>query len=87
MAKLVKQNMNALKRERQDKKKKAMNKFYEHTMKTYIRKAREAKTAGTGIDTAFLTAQKWIAKNVKKHVIHKNRGARLTSRLHATVYN
>lgn len=87
MTKPVKQNMNALKRERQDIKKKARNKFHLHTMKTYIRKAKEAKTAGADLDTVFQSAQKWIAKNVKKHIIHKNRGARLTSRLHNTLYS
>lgn len=85
MTKPVKQNMNALKRERQDKKKKARNKFHLHTMKTYIKKAKEARVEGSNADDAFILAQKWIAKNVQKGIIHKNRGSRLTSRLDATL--
>lgn len=73
----VKCNMSALKRERQDKVRKASNHFRWHTMQTYIKRARAAKTL-----EAFMIAQKHIAVNVKFNVIHANAGARLTSRLH-----
>jgi len=77
MKKPVKQNMSALKRERQDLIRRKANHFRWHTMQTYIKRARVAKT-----EEAFTLAQKHIAVNVKHNVIHPNAGARLTSRLH-----
>ncbi len=82
MKKPVKQNMSALKRERQDIKRKAANHFRWHTMQTYIKRARNSKTP-----EAFMLAQKHIAVNVKLNVIHANAGSRLTARLHKMISN
>lgn len=72
----VKINKSAVRREKQDARKKATNHWRLHTMKTYIKRAR-----AKGSVDAFKIAQTHIARCVKHRVIHANAGARLTSRL------
>ena len=74
---LLNQRFNLIK---QDKKKNAMNHFRRHTMKTYIKRAKAAKT-----EDAYITAQKHIDFCSKHNVIHANAAARLKSRLHKCI--
>ncbi len=73
----VKLNQNALKRQRSDKKKQALNKLKMHTMKTFIKKAKASKT-----DKAIQIAQQYIDMNVKVGLVHKNKASRLKSAIH-----
>lgn len=77
--KKIKVNKSALRRQKQDKEKKARNHFRLKTMKTFIKRAREAKTI-----ESFQTAQKFIDLMIKSGM-HPNRGARLKHRLYQHV--
>ena len=62
------------------------NRAIKSTVKTAVRKAKEAALAGSK-DTALLVSQahKQIDKAVSKGVFHKNNGARKSSRLDAFI--
>lgn len=76
----VKLNLNALKRQRSDKKKQAANKLRMHTMKTFIKKAKNAKNAD-----AIQVAQQYIDMNVKLGLVHKNKANRLKSAIYTSM--
>lgn len=80
MAKIIKCNKSAIRRQKQDKRKKDMNHFRLHTMKTYIKRAKAAGTV-----ESFQIAQSFIDLAICKGGIHANRGARLKSRLFEAV--
>lgn len=77
----MKINKSALRREKQDLRRKQMNHMRLHTMKTYIKRAKGQESN----DEQFEKAQAHIAMCVKHGIIHRNKGARLTSRLAAHV--
>jgi small subunit ribosomal protein S20 len=66
----------------------AANRSMRTSLKTYVKKAREAVTAGeaTAIDATTVLAQKNLDKAVKRGVIHKNQAARRKSRLMAAAH-
>lgn len=68
----IKQNLNALRRERSDKKKKDMNKRKLSTMKTLVKSAKLSKTT-----ESIQKAQRCIDMTAKTGLIHKNRANRL----------
>lgn len=79
----VKQNLNALKRQRSDKKKQAANKFRMHTMKTFIKKAKDVKNPD--VIHSVQLAQQYIDMNVKLGLVHKNKANRLKSAIYNSI--
>ncbi len=73
----------AKKRARQTEKRRLVNRSNMSTMKTAIRKVREAveKKDFTNVDTLLRDAQSVIAKTKRKGAIHKNNMARRIGRL------
>ncbi|OSS41132.1 SSU ribosomal protein S20p [Desulfurella amilsii] len=73
----------ALKRVKQNKKRYLRNKSYRTRLKNTVKQARLAiNSADTqGLDQELKKAQKIIHKTKSKGVIHKNKAARLVSRL------
>lgn len=77
------QHKSAAKRMRQNKKRYSRNKAYRTRLKNVI-KTVEEKIKGKNLEEAqkaFQQAEKTIGHITSKGVIHKNRSARLTSRL------
>ena len=76
-----------IKRARQALKQADRNSHYMATMKTAIKKVREAVAAGKKDDAAklFIQAESVIAKTAQKGVIPRQRGSRYVSRLAAAV--
>jgi small subunit ribosomal protein S20 len=72
----VGRHASAIKRARQNKKRRARNKMAMSKMKTAVKAARSARSA-EGLAEAIPV----IAKTAKKGVIHKRKAARLISRL------
>jgi small subunit ribosomal protein S20 len=66
----------AKKKLRQDKRRTAVNKVYRNKVKTAVKEAREKKTK-----KAVEAAYKALDQAAKMKVIHKNKAARLKSRL------
>ncbi len=67
---------------RQNERRCIRNKAATSTMRTQIKKVREAIAAGDGTAAAELaTAQKMVDKAAKSNRIHKNKAARLKSQL------
>ena len=64
-------------------KKTAANKSTRTSLKTYVKKVREAISSGDGgaVQSAVTTVQKQIDKALKHGVIHKNQAARRKSRI------
>ncbi|MCB9507108.1 MAG: 30S ribosomal protein S20 [Myxococcales bacterium] len=73
----------AIKRIRQTLKRTLRNRFVRSTMRTYIRKVRDAAALGDkqGAQAALLQAVRKIDKAASKGVIHKNQASRRVSRL------
>lgn len=73
----------AVKRVRQNEKRRLRNRAIKSTLKTVVRKASEAIAAGDAAvtKTALVSAQATIAKSSKKGAIHARKAARITSRL------
>ncbi len=73
----------AIKRNKQNEKKRVANRIYRGTARTFITAARKAVAAGTTEDAQTTTAAAISAldKAVAKGVIHKNNAARRKSRL------
>lgn len=73
----------AKKRLRQNEKKRLHNRSEKSTMRTQIRKVREAVKAGDNdqAQSAYRAAQKSIDKAASKNLIHRNAAARTKSRL------
>ena len=70
------------KRNRQNEKRRVRNKAVRTELKTRVKNAREALTAGEeGAEELVRVAQKRLDKAGAKGVIHKNAAARRTSRL------
>ncbi len=76
-------NKQAMKRHRQSLKRRARNKHYKSTMRTFIKKVRTAASQGDGrkAKKAFVEAMKIIDKVAGKGIVHKNAAARTKSRL------
>ncbi|MGV3608345.1 MAG: 30S ribosomal protein S20 [Planctomycetaceae bacterium] len=79
----------AKKRHRQSLERRAFNRATKSSVKTQIKKVREAVTAGdlAKAETEFRTATKKLDLAGAKHVIHKNVAARTKSRLSALLKN
>ncbi len=77
----------ALKSIRQDKKRRARNRYFKSTMRTFIKKIRKAVKEGKIEEAEKLLPKTYsiIDKCVVKKVIHKNAGARYKSRITAFV--
>ncbi len=76
-------NRNAKKALRQNEKARLRNRAVRTTLKTLIRKAREA-AAGTDVqaaDAAYRLVARRLDQAAMKHYIHKNKASRLKSRL------
>lgn len=73
----------AIKRIRQTLKRTLRNRFVRSTMRTYIRKVRDAAALGDkqGAQAALVHAVRKIDKAASKGVIHKNQASRRVSRL------
>jgi small subunit ribosomal protein S20 len=73
----------ALKRERQNGKRRLRNRTHKVRMRTFIRKFREAETAGdvTEAKAQLTIAVKLIDQTRSHGVIHRNAASRLISRL------
>ncbi len=71
------------KRARQSVKRRARNRYYQATARTYVKKARAQVETGD-VETAEVTIQqaiKALDKAAQKGIIHKNNAARRKSRL------
>lgn len=77
----------AIKRIRQNLKRNARNRYVRSTMRTYVRRVREAVEAGDAskASEALTLAIKTIDKAASKGVIHKNQASRRISRLQKLV--
>lgn len=73
----------AIKRNRQNEKRRVLNRTYRGGARTYVRKALAAMEAGDkeAAETATLQAVKALDKAAQKGVVHKNNAARRKSRL------
>ena len=78
-------NRNAAKAMRQNEKRRLRNRAARTSLRTVIRKVREAAAGSdTGaVETAFRTAVKKLDQAASKKFIHRNKAARLKSRLSA----
>ena len=76
-------NKQAMKRHRQSLKRRARNRHYKSTMRTFIKKVRMAAAEGDGgkAKKAFAEAMRIIDKVAGKGIVHKNAAARTKSRL------
>ena len=74
----------AVKRHRQNQKRKAYNKHYKSTMRTMTKKFRAAAESNDAESLKALlpAATQLIQKLAQKGIIHKNQAARRVSRLH-----
>lgn len=77
----------ALKRARQDEKKRLQNRAQKSAMRTEIKKVLSAVEAGdkAAATEALRSATSLIDRAARKHLIHKNQAARRVSRLNAKV--
>ncbi len=77
----------ALKSIRQDKKRRARNRYFKKTMRTFIKKVRNAVKEGKIEEATSLLPKTYsiIDKCAVKKIIHKNTAARYKSRLMAFV--
>ncbi len=73
----------ALKRERQNDKRRLRNRTHKVRMRTFIKKFREAETAGdvTAARAQLAIAVKLIDQTQSRGVIHRNAASRLVGRL------
>lgn len=78
-------NRNAAKAARQSEKRRLRNRVARTSLRTVVRKAREAVSTGdqTVAEAALRTAAKKLDQAASKKFIHKNKAARLKSRLTA----
>ncbi|MBN1683930.1 MAG: 30S ribosomal protein S20 [Gammaproteobacteria bacterium] len=77
----------AVKRARQSEKRRKLNASQRSMLRTYIKKvvqAIEAKTVDAAKE-AFKVAQPFIDQAARKNLIHKNKAARIKSRLHTKI--
>ena len=76
-----------IKRNKTNEKARLRNKAVKSELKTYVRKTREAVTAGDKVaaTTALQEASRKLDKAVSKGVIHKNQAANRKSKLAARV--
>lgn len=77
----------AIKRLKQNEKRRAHNRHYRSRMRNQIKKVREAVEAGNVDDAqaALRTAMSVIHRNASKGIIHRNQAARRISRLNKAV--
>ena len=75
----------AEKRLRQNKKRRLHNKTIKSSLKTNLRKVREAIASDQDVDTAFRDVVKKLDRAAAKRVIHPNAAARLKSRLSSKI--
>jgi len=80
-------NRNAAKAMRQANRRRLRNRAARTSLRTVIRKVQEATKAGDGaaVESAFKTAVKKLDQAASKKFIHRNKAARLKSRLSALV--
>jgi small subunit ribosomal protein S20 len=80
-------NRNAAKAMRQANRRRLRNRAARTSLRSVIRKVKEASTTGdsAAIQTAFKTAVKKLDQAASKKFIHRNKAARLKSRLSALV--
>jgi small subunit ribosomal protein S20 len=71
----------AEKRVRSSLRKRARNRYYKGLVKAALKNAREAIQSGTNIEEKLRTAQKLLSSAARKGIIHRNKAARLISRL------
>ena len=71
----------AIKRMRQEKKRRLHNRMVKSTVKTAITKARQAITGGDQAEEAVVQAISELDRAAKKGVIHRNNASRRKSRL------
>jgi small subunit ribosomal protein S20 len=78
-------NRNAAKAMRQANKRRLRNRTARTSLRTVIRKVQEATQAGDGttVEAAFKNAVKKLDQAASKKFIHRNKAARLKSRLSA----
>ena len=78
-------NRNAEKAARQNEKRRLRNRAAKTSLRTAVRKARDAIASGeqTGTDEALKSAAKTLDQAASKKFIHRNKAARLKSRLSA----
>ena len=70
----------ALKRIRQEEKRRLHNRYYAKTMRNAVRKLR-AMTDKQEAEAMYPSVQKMLDKLAKVHIIHKNKAANLKSKL------
>jgi small subunit ribosomal protein S20 len=80
-------NRNAAKAMRQANRRRLRNRAARTSLRTVIRKVQETAQAGDGaaVEAAFKTAVKKLDQAASKKFIHRNKAARLKSRLSALV--
>ncbi len=80
---MARRNKQAMKRHRQSLKRRARNKYYKSTMRTFVKRVRAAAAAGDAKASreALARALPIIDRVAGKGIIHKNTAARLKSRL------
>jgi len=71
----------AEKRVRSSLRKRARNRYYKGLVKAALKSAREAISSGVNFEEKLKTAQKLLSSASRKGIIHKNKAARLISRL------
>lgn len=76
-------NRNAAKAARQSEKRRLRNRIAKTSLRNVVRKAREALASGdaTAAETAIKTAAKKLDRAASKKFIHRNKAARIKSRL------
>ena len=76
-------NKQAMKRHRQSLKRRARNKHYKSTMRTFVKRVRMAAAEGDGgkAKKALTEAMRIIDKVAGKGIVHRNAAARTKSRL------
>ncbi len=80
-----KKNLSALKRVRQNRKRRLRNKMVKTRVKNAIKKALEAARKGRDLEAAVKEAQAVIDKAAQKGVLHRRAAARKVSRLYRKV--
>lgn len=80
-------HVSASKRARQDIKKRDANRAQKSTMRTTIKRVREAVASGdqASANTAMSAATSLLARAGRKGIIHPNQASRRISRLNATI--
>jgi small subunit ribosomal protein S20 len=78
---------NAAKASRQSEKRRLRNRAAKSTLRSVMKKVRDAVAAGdaTAAKSSFATAVRQLDRAASKKFIHRNKAARLKSRLHALV--